>query len=148
MPSTHYSLHCHLVFSTKLRQPLIDQSWRNRLFGYLGGTISGLGATPLSIGGTADHVHLLVGLQASHRISDILRELKHESSLWVHKEIGVADFTWQKGYGAFSVSKSQIEVVRNYIVRQQEHHQKKSFEQEYLELLKRNEIDYDERYLW
>jgi putative transposase len=148
MPSTYSSIHFHFVFSTKLRQSLIDGSWRNRLFGYLGGTVGGLGGTPLAIGGTANHVHLLVGLQASHRICDILRELKHESSQWVHKEVGVADFSWQKGYGAFSVSESELEVIKNYIVQQQEQHRKKSFEQEYIELLQENRVDYDERYLW
>jgi REP element-mobilizing transposase RayT len=104
MPSTYLSLHYHLVFSTKDRVPNIDAAWRSRLHDYLGGTIRGLGGIPQGIGGVADHVYLLVGLKATHGLSDVMRELKKASSSWVHDEIGLQMFAWQEGYAAFTVS--------------------------------------------
>ena len=148
MPSTHLSLHFHLIFSTNDRIAFIEESWRDRLFAYIGGTIRTINAIPESIGGMADHVHILAGLKATHKLADLMREIKHSSSNWVHQTIGLPDFSWQKGYGAFSVSVSQIEMVKSYISRQQEHHQRRTFEQEYLEFLKVNKVEYGERYLW
>jgi REP element-mobilizing transposase RayT len=148
MPSTHTSLHFHLVFSTKNRMPVIAISWRDRLHAYLGGTVKGLGGVPLAVGGIEDHVHLLVGLTSSHRLDYFLRDLKADSSEWVHKEIGERIFGWQKGYGAFTVSPSSIEGVRRYILNQKKHHQRKTFQEEYVELLKASGIEYDEQYLW
>src|SRR5215475_949452 len=101
MASTYLSLHYHLVFATKNREPLIAPAWRARLHEYLGGTISGLGGFPQGVGGTADHVHLLVGLKATHCLADVLRELKRPSSQWVHETFGLSEFAWQEGYGAF-----------------------------------------------
>ena len=92
MPSTYLSLHYHLVFSTKDRAPLIEPSWRNRLHEYLGGTVEGLKGFPQGVGGIADHVHLLVGLKATHCLADFMRELKKASSVWVHEEIGMHFF--------------------------------------------------------
>jgi putative transposase len=103
---------------------------------------------PLAIGGIEDHVHLLVGLKSSHRLDYFLRDLKADSSEWVHKETGKKTFSWQKGYGAFSVSPSNIEGVKRYIFNQAEHHRRKSFQEEYVELLQASGIEYDERYLW
>jgi putative transposase len=115
MPSTHTSLHCHMVFSTKERVPMIANEWSKNLHAYLGGMVKGLEGIPLAIGGMEDHVHLLVGLKSSHRLDYFLRDLKADSSEWVHKEIGKKMFSWQKGYGAFSVSPSTIEGVKRYI---------------------------------
>ena len=98
MPSTYLSLHYHLVFSTKNRAAFIAPDWRARLHDYLGGTIRGLGGYPEGVGGVADHVHLLVGLKATHCLSDVMRELKKASSIWVHKEVGLRSFAWQEGY--------------------------------------------------
>ena len=148
MPATHLSIHYHLVFSTKDRLPLIDKVWQNRLHAYLGGIVKSLDVIPEAIGGTTNHVHLLLGIRATHRLADVVRQIKHASSHWVHKTIGMEGFSWQSGYGAFSVSPSQIEIVKNYIARQQEHHQKRTYEQEYLKILNINGIEYDERYLW
>jgi putative transposase len=148
MPSTHISLHSHLVFSTKGRLPLITIDWRARLHAYLGGIVKGLEATPLAIGGTADHVHLLVGLKSSHRIDYFLRDIKVDSSEWIHQEIGRRLFAWQKGYGAFSVSAANLERVRKYIAEQEKHHRRVTFQEEYLELLQASGIQYDERFLW
>lgn len=148
MPSSHTSLHFHLVFSTKERLPLIAKEWRERLHAYLGGIVKGLEGVPLAIGGIEDHVHLLVGLKSLHRLDYFLRDVKADSSAWVHQEIGNRTFGWQKGYGAFSVSPSNIEGVRRYVLSQEEHHRRKTFQEEYLELLKASGLEYDERYVW
>ncbi len=147
MPSTYLSLHYHLVFGTKNRLPLIDTPWRARLHEYLGGTIRGLGAFPEGIGGMADHVHLLVGLKAAHRLSDVVRELKKASSIWVHEEIGLPSFAWQEGYAAFTVSATTRDRVKHYIANQQEHHRIKSFREELMELLEKAGLEYDPAYL-
>ena len=148
MPATHLSLHYHLVFSTKERYPLILKEWRSDLHAYLGGIVRGLNGVPLAIGGVTDHAHLLVGLRATHRLDYVLRDLKADSSGWVHKRVGQREFAWQSGYLGLTVSPSQIERVKRYIMNQERHHRRKSFQEEYLKLLKLSEIEYDERYLW
>ncbi len=110
--------------------------------------MKGLGGVPLAIGGTEDHVHLLVGLNSSHRLDYFMRDLKADSSEWIHKEIGKRTFAWQKGYGAFAVSPSNIESVTKYVRNQEQHHRRKTFQEEYVELLKSSGVEYDERYLW
>ncbi len=148
MPSTYTSLHYHLIFSTKERVPVISTDWRGRLHAYLGGIVKGLEGVPLAIGGIEDHVHLVVGLKSSHRLDYFLRDLKADSSEWVHKEIHKLMFSWQKGYAAFSVSPSNIEGVKRYVLNQEEHHRRKTFQEEYVELLKASGVEYDERFLW
>src|SRR5258708_18421135 len=115
MPSTHLSIHLHVVFSTKHRQPFVSDDWRDRLHAFLGGAVRTAGCIPECIGGTPDHVHLLIGIRATHRLSDVMRDIKHSSSNWVHETIGLRDFGWQDGYGAFSVAPSQRETVKAYI---------------------------------
>jgi len=148
MASTHLSLHYHIIFSTKNRVPMIDDAWRGRLHAYIGGVIKTSNGIPEAIGGVADHVHLLLGLRATVCLADVVRDVKAHSSRWVHDEIGKRDFSWQEGYGAFTVSASQIDDVRGYIARQEEHHHKRSFQEEYVGFLKRCGIAYDDRYLW
>ncbi len=148
MPSTHLSLHFHVVFSTKNRDPRIGSEWRERLHAYHGGVARQSGAIPEAIGGVQDHVHLLLGLSATIRLADLVRDIKAVSSSWVHTEICDRSFAWQEGYGAFTVSPSHRESVRNYIAQQEEHHRIRTFQEEYLELLKRCEVEFDERYLW
>jgi putative transposase len=148
MPSTHLSLHYHVVFSTKNRQNWIEPAWLDDLHGYLGGCIKTLDGIPVEIGGIGDHVHLLLGLRATHSLADILREIKKVSSRWVHEEVGVTTFAWQEGYGAFTVSRSNIDPVRKYIATQAEHHRKRTFQEEYRDLLTKHEIEFDERFLW
>ena len=148
MPSTHLSLHYHLVFSTKDRAPIILSAWRERLHAYIGGVARNLEGVPEAIGGVADHVHLLIGLRATARLADVVRDVKAVSSRWVHSEIGERTFAWQEGYGAFTVSASQCRAVREYIARQEEHHRKRTFQEEYIELLQRSGVEYDERHLW
>ena len=147
MPSTFLSLYYHVVFSTKDRQPLIRPEWVSRLHEYLGGTIRGLDGTSLAIGGTADHVHLLFRLKATHRLSDFMRELKKQITVWVHEELGEPAFSWQEGYGAFTVSPNAIDDVRGYVLNQAEHHRKKSFRDEFVEFLDRAGIEFEDRYL-
>lgn len=148
MPATHTSLHYHLIFSTKDRYPFIEKQWQSRLHQYMGGVVRSLDGKALKVGGFIHHVHLLIGLKATHRISDVLRDRKKSSSSWVHEEIRISKFKWQEGYGAFTVSRSHLQEVSRYIERQEEHHRKKTFQEEYLEFLRKYEIPYDERYLW
>lgn len=148
MSSTHLSLHYHLIFSTKNRHPFIGEDWRGRLHAFLGGAVRSLGGVPEAVGGTRDHVHLLAGLRANHMLADVLRDIKSASSRWVHDTVGVRDFAWQDGYGAFTVSASLNDRVRSYIARQELHHRKKTFQEEYVEFLKQSGVEYDERFLW
>ena len=147
MPSTFLSLHYHLVFSTKDREPTIADAWRQRLHGYLGGTVNGLGGFAQGVGGVADHVHMLVGLKATHCLADFMRELKKASSVWVHEEIGLRSFAWQEGYGAFTVSSSARPRVQKYILNQAEHHRTKPFREELVEFLKKAGVKYEDRFL-
>ena len=147
MPSTHTSLHYHLVFSTKDRVPYINPNFQPDLQGYLGGIVKNQGGMPLAIGGIEDHMHLLVGLKASHRLDYFLRELKAGSSGWTRRD-QIPDFAWQPGYAAFSVSPGNLDNVTRYIHNQREHHRSKDFKAEYLDMLRSGNIDFDERYLW
>jgi REP element-mobilizing transposase RayT len=148
MPSTHTSLHYHLIFSTKDRVPTIQPSLRTRMHAFLGGVIRQHDGVALDVGGTADHVHLIVGLKPTHTLANVLRVLKRDSSKWVHEELGLQAFAWQEGYGAFTISKSDLPSVRRYVQEQEEHHRKRSFQEEYRALLERHGISFDERYLW
>jgi REP element-mobilizing transposase RayT len=147
MASTYLALNYHLVFSTKDRRPWIAPAWRNRLHAYLGGCVRTLNGTPDAVGGVADHVHLLVGLRATHRLCDVLEEIKRESSKWVHRELGLAEFAWQEGYAAITVSPGLRSQVKGYIARQEQHHRRRDFVAELKEFLAKAEIRYDEKYL-
>lgn len=146
MASTYLSLHYHLVFVTKNREAAIAPEWRSRLHEYLGGTISGLGGFSQGVGGVADHVHLLVGLKATHCLADILCELKKASSAWVHEQIGLRRFAWQEGYAAFTVSAPTRPAVQQYLANQEEHHRARSSRDELLDMLAKAEIEYNARY--
>ena len=147
MSSTHLSLHVHVVFSTKARQAWIDAAWQDRFHAFLGGSLRQLGVVPEAIGGMPDHVHLLLGLQATHRLADVVRDLKRGSSLWVHENMRRTAFAWQDGYGAFTVSAKGREKVCAYIANQAEHHRTRTFREEYVALLRHARIEYDPRYL-
>ena len=148
MPSTHLALHYHIVFSTKGREPFITTAWRERLHAYLGGVVRNVEGIPQMIGGVGDHVHLLIGLRATACLADVVRDIKAVSSRWVHEEIGERAFAWQEGYGAFTVSASQLGRVQEYIQQQESHHRKWTFQEEYLELLQRSGVEFDPQYLW
>jgi REP element-mobilizing transposase RayT len=147
MPSTYLSLHFHLVFSTKRREATIAPEWRSHLHDYLGGTVRGLGGYSDRVGGGADHVHLLVGLKATHCLADFMRELKKASSASVHEEMGLRSFAWQEGYAAFTVSATSRKAVQHYIDSQEEHHRVKSFREELIEMLDKAGIEYNPKYL-
>ena len=149
MAHTFTHMLTHIIFSTKDRRPLLDADLKARLFPYLGGIIRAQDGKARIINGLADHVHILASLAAKHALSDLMRELKADSSGWVHKRFpNQKTFAWQIGYGAFSVSHSKLVEVEKYIANQEEHHRKVSFQEEFVTLLKRHEIEYDERYLW
>lgn len=145
MPSTFYSLHAHIVFSTKNRHPYFDSEYIQCVHSYLGGTIRGIGAEPLIVGGVEDHVHLLLGHKTNQCVADIVREIKKSSTQWVRQKH--PNFSWQEGYGVFSVSPERLANIRKYIEKQPEHHLKKSFREEYIELLRFAKIDFDESLL-
>jgi putative transposase len=147
MPSTLFSLHFHIVFSTKERRRVIADPWRNELHAYIGGIMKDMNAVPEAVGGPGDHAHALVSLRATHSIAEIVRQMKRGSSEWIHRH-GVRQFQWQEGYAAFTVSPSHVNKVKRYIANQVEHHRRKTFEEEFVELLRLSETDYDERYLW
>lgn len=144
---SHTHLVYHIVFGTKDRAPLIAPGWEHELFKFLAGTVKNHKGELIEINGTADHVHMLVRLQPSTAVADFLRELKSVSSKWVRR-IHHPKFTWQRRYGAFSVSASDQREVRDYIRDQKRHHTRRSFEAEYRTILRSHGIEFDERYLW
>lgn len=149
MANTYTSLHYHVVFSTKNREPWIRQDIEQRVWSYLGGIARENGMKALQIGGIENHVHLLLGLPASTALSKALQLIKGGSSSWMKESFpGMKDFGWQDGYAAFTVSKSQIPEIETYIRDQREHHRVKTFEEEYRAFLDRHEIDYEEKYLF
>jgi REP element-mobilizing transposase RayT len=149
MAHTFTHLLTHIIFSTKDRRPLLDADLKSRLFPYLGGIIRAHDGKALIINGPNDHVHILASVAAKHSLSDLMRELKADSSGWVHKNFPEhKSFGWQIGYGAFSVSHSNVVDVEKYIANQEEHHRKVSFQEEFVAFLKKHEIEYDERFLW
>jgi len=149
MPKSYTNLLYHIIFSTRERRPLITSDRRPGLYEYIGGTVRGLGGISLAIGGIEDHLHLLAKLRPDKALSDLLRDLKSNSSGWMHDVFPDAkDFAWQHGYGAFTVSSSQIPVVSNYIANQERHHRKRSFRDEFVEMLRVNQIEFDEKFLW
>ncbi len=148
MPDSYTNLLYHIVFSTKDRRPLITPEYETRLYDYIGGIIRSVGGISLALNGTEDHVHLLAKLRPDRALSDVLRDLKANATGWMHKVFpSLKNFSWQRGYGAFSVSQSDVEDVRNYIARQKQHHRKTSFREEFIQFLRMNGIEYNERFL-
>ena len=148
MPSTHTSLHYHLIFATHDRENRLAPAWRDRLFAYLGGAVRAADGVAEIVGGVADHVHLLLSLKPTHRIADVVRDIKRSSSTWIRQSFDFnADFRWQEGYGAFTVSASACDAVRDYISRQEAHHQHRSFRDELVDLLEKSGVGFDPRFL-
>ena len=149
MSATHHGVLVHIVFSTKVRYLLLADDWRDELFAYIGGTARDHKATILKSGGIEDHIHLLAKIHPFFAISDTVKLLKANSSRWINEQRKVdAKFQWQRGYGVFSVSQSMANTVKRYIANQRQHHKNQSFRDEYLKLLRRHEIDFDERYVF
>ncbi|MDF9833639.1 putative transposase [Ereboglobus sp. PH5-5] len=149
MPQSLAHLAVHLVFSTKNREPFIDDGIQPALHAYLVGILKGLDCVPIQTGGVLDHVHLLFGLSRTRAIADVTRELKTNSTNWLRLQSSRHNqFHWQSGYGVFSISASNISSVKSYIANQREHHRKMTFQDEYRSLLVKHDIVYDERYVW
>jgi putative transposase len=149
MPQSLAKIYIHVIFSTKDREPILADEWRDELFHVLGGAVNNLGCQILIVGGVADHVHLLFQLSRTISIADAVGKIKSTSSAWINQTRGLLEeFHWQAGYAAFSVSQTKLEVVREYIRGQAEHHRKVSFQDELRDWLRRYEIAWDERYLW
>jgi REP element-mobilizing transposase RayT len=149
MANTYTQLIYHIVFSTKNRKPLIHQSLQKDLYSYIGGIIRNANAILIEIGGMPDHIHIVAGMKPTHQISDAVKVIKAKSSKWINEKTNFQDkFSWQTGYGAFSVSVSQFQTVRHYVAHQKEHHRATTFQEEFVALLKKHHIQYDEKYLW
>ncbi len=148
MSRTFTNLLTHLVFSTKDREPLIVHELKPELYAYLGGLARELKGKSYGMNGTSDHIHMLISLPPGVSISDALRFIESNSSGWVHDKWTRKSFAWQLGYGAFSVSKSNVPEVLNYIRNQERHHRKITFTEEFIDFLVKHEIEYDERYIW
>ena len=144
---SYTNLLYHIVYATKNRAPLITLDLKSRLHGYLGGIVGGLGGVPIEINGMSEHVHLLVRLRPIISVSEFLSKLKSGSSLWAKRQTK-GRFAWQSKYGAFTDSESQVGKVRKYIRDQEKHHRTMSFEEEFEALLKANQVEFDEKYLW
>lgn len=142
-------LHTHLVFSTKNRAPVLRETVRNDLHCYLATVLKNFGCPATLINSEPDHVHILFELGRTVTMSDVVEEVKKSSSKWLKTQgPEFSDFAWQAGYGAFSVSESNVAAVHNYIASQHEHHRKKTFQEEYREFLTRHNVSFDEKYVW
>ena len=149
MPGTFSQIYIQIVFAVKGRENLIANSWKTELHKYIAGIIKGKGQKPIIVNGMPDHIHAFVGLKPVMAISDLVKDIKNNASNFVNDHHFVkGKFAWQESYGAFSYSHSHIGKVYDYILNQEKHHQKKTFKQEYIEFLKKFEIEYDEKYLF
>jgi len=150
MPQSLAKLYVHIIFSTKNRAPFLDdENVRNQMYAYLASILKEFGCPALIIGGTVDHIHILCTLSKVKTLAEIIREIKRNSSKWIKtKGAQYNGFQWQSGYGAFSVSYSNIPQVRDYIVNQEEHHKQTTFQDELRSFLRKHGIEFDERYIW
>jgi len=149
MPGTFSQLYIQVVFAVKGRENLINKTWRDELHKYIAGIIKGKGQKPIIVNGVTDHIHVFIGLKPSMAISDLVRDIKNNSTNFINDNRFIrGGFQWQEGYGAFSYSHSHIGNVYNYILNQEKHHRKKSFREEYLDFLEKFDVEYDEKYLF
>ncbi len=149
MPQSLAKVCTHIVFSTKYRQPLIDEKIENELHRYLGGLCNKFECIPIKVGGYVDHIHILCVMSRKISIMKLLEEIKKNSSRWIKtKGKEYEGFYWQDGYGIFSVNPSELEIVVKYISNQKLHHENKNFQDEYRGFLRKYNVEYDERYVW
>ena len=149
MPQSFARLSVHLIFSTKHREPILCDMIRGELHAYMSKVLKNVGCLPIIINSVEDHTHHLFDLGRTLSVSQVVEELKKSSSKWIKtKGPEFKNFAWQSGYGAFAVSESNMEIVREYIAKQKEHHRQKSFQDEYRQFLERHHIRSDERYMW
>ena len=149
MPGTYTQIHIQIVFAVKNRQALIQPEWEEELYKYITGVTQAKGQKMLAINGTSNHIHLFIGLKPDCCLSDLVREIKKSSSIFVREShFTQFHFEWQEGYGAFSYSHSAIDTVVKYILNQKEHHRRHSFKDEYVEFLRKSDIPYKEQFLF
>ena len=149
MGNTYSQITVQVVFAVKDRENMLRQEFRPELFKVINGIITGKGQIALAVNGWKDHVHALFGLSPAVCVSDMARDIKANSSKWINEHgLVKGKFQWQDGFGAFSYSRSQQDTVIKYIINQEKHHAQKTFKEEYLEMLRKSEIEYDERYLF
>ena len=149
MGSTLTNLIYHTIFSTKNREPMIIPEIGPDLYRYLGGILKSEGGVLLQIGGMADHIHMVIKLKPVHALSTVMQKVKGSSSKWINEQNRLADkFVWQDGYGAFTVSESQLEAVIYYVKDQNMHHKHRSFKDEFIRMLEHHRVEYNEQYLW
>lgn len=149
MPGTYSQVYIQVVFAVKGRQNLISKNWRDELYKYMTGIVKNKGQKLIIINGMPDHVHLFIGLKPAMAIADLVRDIKNNSSGFINdKQLVKGKFSWQEGYGVFSYAHSQINAVYNYILNQEEHHKIKTFKEEYIDFLKKFEIEHDEKFLF
>jgi putative transposase len=149
MAGTYSQLYIQVVFAVQGRQNLIANSWKDDLNKYIAGIIKGKDQKPIIVNGMPDHIHAFFGLRPTKAISDLVRDIKNNSTNFINDNNFIkGKFSWQEGYGAFSYSRSQMDTIYKYILNQAEHHQKITFKQEYIELLKEFEIEFNEKYLF
>ena len=149
MSNTYTQIHLQTVFAVKYRDALISTEWRERLFQYMTAIFQSEGHKVLAVGGTNNHVHILFGFRPNKSLSDLMLRVKRETSEWTNqKGLTRFRFQWQEGYGAFSYSKGDVPNIIHYVLNQETHHAKTSFREEYLEMLRKNEVEYDERYIF
>ena len=149
MAGTFSQIYIQVVFAVQGRQNLLQREWRQEVFKYMAGIIKNKGQKPIIINGVEDHVHIFLGLKPAMALSDLVRDIKNNSSNFINEHNWIkGKFNWQEGYGAFSYSHSQIEAVYNYIQNQEQHHKQQTFKEEYLDFLKKFEIEHDAKYLF
>lgn len=149
MPQSLVENYIHIVFSTKRRYPFIDEQIKSELFSYLAGICKNKESYPIVVGGHVDHIHILCLLSRKIALMSLVEELKSHSSKWIKsKGKQYENFYWQNGYGGFSVKHSDVDIVTNYIKKQEEHHKKEPFKNEYMNFLNKYNVEYDERYVW
>ena len=149
MAGTFSQIYIQIVFAVKGRQNIISKNWDEELYKYISGIITNKGQKSIIVNGASDHIHIFVGLKPSMPISDLVRDIKNNSSNFINsKNFVKCKFSWQEGYGAFSYAHSQIEQVYNYILNQKQHHQKTTFKDEYEDFLEKFEIEFDKKYLF
>lgn len=149
MANTYTQMYVHLVFAPKNKKALISKEWKNDLEKYITGIVQNLGHKMIAIGIMPNHIHIFIGYNINQLIPKLVEEIKTSSNSWINKsKLSKFHFEWQKGYGAFSHSRSQLDTVVKYVLNQEKHHKKKSFKEEYLEILNNNDIDYNSEYIF
>lgn len=149
MAGTFSQIYIQIVFAVRHRENVIHKAWKDELHKYIAGIVRGKEQKSIIVSGMPDHIHAFIGLRPSMAISDLVREIKNNSTNFINEKQWVkGKFSWQEGYGAFSYAHSQIETVYKYILNQEEHHRQKTFKEEYIEFLNEFDVDYDEKYLF